>query len=479
MTETAAHKSLSTDPIKVSPPLGAALAILGINRSLPVLHGAQGCTAFAMVLLVRHFREPIPVQTTALGELDTTLGAGDRLADAVRTIQTRYNPEVIGVCPTALTDTAGEDLDGNLQRIAKDLGQGADAPLLVHTPAPDFVGGLQEGWAAAVTGLVDAAAAPAETRRGHINVLAGSHLTVADLDNLKALIDAFGLTATIIPDLADSLDGHMPSDWSPVSSGGTTRDSLGDMGAAEATLALGSHMRSAAELLEARTQVPATVIDGWTGLDGADQVTAWLARIAGNKVPAAIERARSRLQDALADSHLEATGARVAIAAEPDILRAVATLCRDLGCQIPVAVTTTRGSGQSTRTCDGRPPSLADIPADRLLLGDLEDLREAAAAVGGVDLVIGPSPAKRTAAELDAPLLRAGFPQTDRAGNQYQALGGYGGTRELAFRIANALHDHFTDDLLGAPAGPARPDPANAPPDTAPAPISDLSGRYQ
>ena len=52
-------KACSVNPLKMSQPIGAALAFMGLNNCMPVLHGSQGCTAFGLVLLVRHFREAI------------------------------------------------------------------------------------------------------------------------------------------------------------------------------------------------------------------------------------------------------------------------------------------------------------------------------------------------------------------------------------------------------------------------------------
>ncbi|MBK1698985.1 nitrogenase iron-molybdenum cofactor biosynthesis protein NifN [Rhodovibrio salinarum] len=450
-------KPLTTDPLKVSPPLGAALALLGIDRSMPLLHGAQGCTAFALVLLVRHFHEPIPLQTTALGDLEVTLGGEENLEAAVRTIAERHRPAVIGVCPTALATTRGEDLAGALTRIRETHAELLSDTRLLHIPAPDYLGGLQEGWAATVTSLIDSVASPGSQRARRVNVLAGSQLTVADLDDLRTTVESFGLDCALIPDLASSLDGHMPTAWSPVSAGGTPQATLDTLGDAMATLAVGAQMRPAAELLEARTGVPSTVFNTLTGLDASDQLVAWLSRVSGQPAAQTVRRARSRLLDALADSHLEAAGARVAIAAEPDLLRALARLCHDLGCRIPLAVTTTRGRGRRTGPDDACPPALADLPCGHVLVGDLDDLEREGTAVGGVDLVIGPSPTLRAARALGAPLLRVGFPQTDRVGSQHQALAGYSGTRALACAIANTLHDHLTRDLLGPPDGPARP----------------------
>ncbi len=47
------------NPLKHSPAIGAAMALQGIDRALPLIHGAQGCTFLGKVLLTKHFREPI------------------------------------------------------------------------------------------------------------------------------------------------------------------------------------------------------------------------------------------------------------------------------------------------------------------------------------------------------------------------------------------------------------------------------------
>ena len=51
------NKPLAVNPLKVSQPVGAILAFLGIDQAIPMLHGSQGCSAFAKVFFVRHFVE--------------------------------------------------------------------------------------------------------------------------------------------------------------------------------------------------------------------------------------------------------------------------------------------------------------------------------------------------------------------------------------------------------------------------------------
>ena len=89
------NKSLSVNPLKMSLPLGASLAFLGLKGMMPLFHGAQGCTAFAKVVLVRHFREAIPLSTTAMTEVTTILGGEENIEQAILTIVEKNNPDII------------------------------------------------------------------------------------------------------------------------------------------------------------------------------------------------------------------------------------------------------------------------------------------------------------------------------------------------------------------------------------------------
>ena len=90
----ASGKPCVVNPLKVSPPLGAAMAFMGLDGCMPMLHAAQGCTAFALVLLVRHFREAIPLQTTAMNEVSTILGGMDHVEEALLNIARRAKPRI-------------------------------------------------------------------------------------------------------------------------------------------------------------------------------------------------------------------------------------------------------------------------------------------------------------------------------------------------------------------------------------------------
>ncbi len=98
-------KPLAVNPLKASQPTGATLAFLGLKNAIPMLHGSQGCTAFGKVFFVRHFREPIPLQTTAMDQVSSIMSADDNVIEGLRVICEKNAPDVIGLPTTGLSET--------------------------------------------------------------------------------------------------------------------------------------------------------------------------------------------------------------------------------------------------------------------------------------------------------------------------------------------------------------------------------------
>lgn len=423
----ASRKSYSGKPLKLSPALGGALAFLGIDRCLPLLHGSQGCTAFALVLAVRHFREAIPLQTTAMSELSSILGGTENLEQAIVNIRERAGPRLIGICSTALTEIRDEDIAGDLRMMRAEHPEWTDLAV-VYASTPDFLGGLQEGWARAVEAIVAKLVPPSGDlkRPRQVNLLAGSHLSAGDIETLKDVIVAFGLTPIVLPDLSGSLDGHVPEDHVPTTLGGVSLEEISRMGQSAVTFATGEHMRGAAELLQRQAGVPYRVFDRLTGLEAFDGFVAELMTASGASAPARLHRQRSRLIDAMLDAHSYFAQRSVAIAAEPDLLLTLSSLVTELGSCVPVAVSTTDA------------PALTRVPSPKIIVGDLDDLEQAVGEIpGGVDLILSNAHAAETAKLFDVPLIRAGFPILDRLGQQVTV--GYDGTRDLLFQLANTF----------------------------------------
>lgn len=424
------HKSLSVNPLKSSAPLGAAMAFLGVENAIPLFHGSQGCTAFALVLLVRHFKETIPLQTTAMNEVSTILGGADHLEEAILNLKSRVKPSLIGVCTTALVETRGEDFAGDLNIIRARRAEELGDTKVVFASTPDFSGAMEEGWAKAVTAMIDTLVEPQQKRvvkLKQVNVLAGQHLTAGDIEHIRDMIEAFGLEPIILPDISGSLDGTVPDRWVPTTYGGTKLDDIARMGRSVMTLAIGEHMRGAAERLEALTGTPYRLFDRLSGLEAVDRFVVTLAEVSGKPVPARLRRRRSQLVDAMLDGHFHLGGLRVALAAEPDLLFALTSLFGEMGAEITAAVTTASGN-----------PVLERIPVPQVQVGDLGDL-ENLIAERGADLIVTHSHGRQMAEAFHLPLMRVGFPIFDRLGATHRRSVGYEGTRDLIFDIANIV----------------------------------------
>src|SRR3974390_2906047 len=151
---TVSKKACTVNPLKMSQPIGGALAFMGLRGSMPLLHGSQGCTSFGLVLFVRHFREAIPLQTTAMSEVATVLGGFENVEQAVVNIANRTKPEIIGICSTGVTETKGDDVEGFIRLIRERHSQLSKFPL-VYVSTPDFKDAFQDGWEKTVARMVE------------------------------------------------------------------------------------------------------------------------------------------------------------------------------------------------------------------------------------------------------------------------------------------------------------------------------------
>lgn len=427
------NKALAVNPLKASQPVGATLAFLGINKAIPMLHGSQGCTAFGKVYFVRHFREPIPLQTTAMDQVSTVMNADENVIEGLRAVCEKSKPALIGLPTTGLSETQGTDIKRLVKNFYLKHPEYAHIPV-VPVNTPDFSGCLESGYALAVKAVLETLLPEKSNsvgkRKKQINVLAGSFLTPGDVEHIKELIEAFGLRPLVLPDIGDSLDGHLTEmESSPLTVGGTPVGDISSMGESVATLVLGNSLHEAADFLKTQTGVPDYRFDSLMGLEAVDRFVAALADISGKPVPEKIERQRAQLQDAMVDAHFMLGFARIAIAADPDLLYGYARLVTEMGCEVVAAVAPARAN------------ILNEVDVAQVGIGDLEDL-EIAAGRNGAQLVIGNSHALQTARRLGVPLLRAGFPQYDLLGGYQRLWVGYRGTRQALFDLANLLVEH-------------------------------------
>ena len=417
-----ATKNATVNPQKNSPALGATLAYLGIDGMLGLLHGAQGCSTFIRLQLSRHFKESIALNSTAMSEDTAIFGGWENLKQGIKRVIDKFRPAVVGVMTSGLTETMGDDVRSAIVHFRQENPEYAGVPV-VWAATPDYCGSLQEGYAAAVEAIVATLPEEGPTIVNQVNLLPGAHLTPADVEEIKEIVESFGLTPLTIPDIANALDGHIDETVSPLSTGGVTVDAIRTAGRSIATIYLGDSLAKAAEILKETFGIPAYGFTSVSGLAEVDLMMETLSVISGRPVPEKQRRWRSRLMDAMVDSHYQFGLKKVAIALEADNLKTMTRFLNGMGCEVQAALSATRTRG------------LDDLPAASVVVGDLEDLETAAQ---GADLLVANSNGRQAAAKLGiAAHLRAGLPVFDRLGAHQKMWVGYRGTMNLIFEVAN------------------------------------------
>ncbi len=411
-------KPLQSNPVQLTQPLGATLAFLGVDRCMPLMHGAQGCTSFAKVYFTRHFCEPIAIQTTAVTDITAILDGGDyNIAESVKNIAGKSAPALIGLYSTGLTETKGDDLRGVACKV--------DHPL-VWVSTPDYEGGLESGWALAARAMIEQLTEPAvgvDPRK--VVLLPHVSLTPLEVERIKTFIAAFGFEVLSLPDLSTSLDGHLGEKQSALSSGGITVEEIRTLADAAVTISIGDSMLPCVGSLQRKhPAIRHLHFPHISGLEATDLLAERLLIEAGRRQPAPdIERWRKRLQDAMLDCHFALGQTRILVVGEPDFLAGACPLLHEAGAQVTVVISTVDS------------PQLTGLPAARILVGDLEDAEDLR---DDYELIIGNGHVEALAHRYHKGVVVRGFPDWETLGNQLKSDVLYEGGANFLFEVANA-----------------------------------------
>jgi nitrogenase molybdenum-iron cofactor biosynthesis protein NifN len=431
------------DPLKHSPAIGAAIAFQGIHRALPIIHGAQGCGFLGKVLMTKHFREPVALATTKLFVENVVLGSEEILARTVEGFIEKNAPDVIGVLTSGLCEVKGDDVRAAANSLQLAVDRQGTGNRIVYVSTPDYVGGMESGYAAAVEEIIRSIVEkPDDSRQSTagigsfstadrrlttadkiINVLVGSHLTPADVLELREIVESFGLKPIILPDLS-ALDGSRQN-FSPLADGGTTIEDMKAMPGAALTLAVGKSMEPAAKRLKDSCGMEYRVIESLCGLQDSDRLMALLSEAGGRPMHRRFDRQRKVLVDGMRDAHVFYGKKKVCLALEPDLALQASRWLYEMGARVELAVIPTLAA-----SADG-------ILARKVERGDLFSIR------GGFDLLISNSHGSDTARRLKAPLYQIGFPVYKMLGAASRVTIGYRGTLAMINEVGNLMMHHL------------------------------------
>ena len=433
------RKALRVNPAKTCQPIGAMYAALGIHSCMPHSHGSQGCCAYHRSQLTRHYKEPVVATTSSFTEGASVFGGLANLKTALNNIFTIYDPEIVAVHTTCLSEVIGDDIPMIIQKSAAE-GIIPEGKVVIHANTPSFQGSHVTGFSNQCTAFVKYLAESTGKRKNVINVFPG-WVEPADMREIRRIAEAVGVEIILTPDTSGVLDTAQTGHYEMYPDGGTTIAELKAMGDSMLTIALGPLASTAAAVaLQKKCKVPGTVLDLPIGLRATDAFVNSL-RIAGDTaVPKFLEEERGRLVDTIGDVAQYLHEKKVALYGDPDQVESMCQFLVDLGMRPAVVISGTRG-----KKWEKRVRAICEPANPEVEIRGFSDIHYLHQWIKNhpVDLLIGNSFGKYVArAEGNLPFVRFGFPIMDRVGHRVFPTVGYAGGLRLVEKITDALFDY-------------------------------------
>ncbi len=443
-------RDLSRNPCHMCMPMGGILAMKGVEGSMALLHGSQGCSTYMRRHIAEHFNEPVDVASSSLNEKGTVYGGQANLKKAMDNVRRVYKPEIIGILTTCLAETIGEDI----RRIANEYQRETKCECKIVTAAtPGYGGTHTEGYWSTLRELVSQLTAPTPMHTG-INVIVPAALSPADLREIKRWLDLFGAKYTMLPDISETMDRPYEPSYGKIAEGGTSLNSIRQMSGAVATLELGGPVEdkmSPGVWLKDTFDVPVVKLPIPIGLANVDKFIQALTIATGKDIPLPLQRERGLLMDAMIDAHKLSFQLRPVLFGDPEMVHALSGLCAENGMFPSVAAT--GGGSEIWRESIRKLLSASLEPTWVMEETDMAEILSQSLSAGA-NLAMGPSAGKYLEEQADIPLVRIGFPIQDRLGAQRILSVGYIGTALLLDKCVNTFlerrHKTYREDLYEA-----------------------------
>jgi nitrogenase molybdenum-iron protein NifN len=439
---------------KLCAPLGASIVFKGIRGCVPIIHGGQGCATYIRRYLISHYKEPVDIASSNFSEEATIFGGGANCHAAITNVISQYQPEVIGMATTCLSETIGDDVKQYIHTY-KELAGDKKLPHFIAASTPSYQGSHIDGFHEAVASAVKSIAEGGEKGK-HINIFPG-FVSTEDLRQLKTILADFGIEYILLPDYSETLDNPMWETYKRIPEGGTPIELVKKCGSACASIEMGTILNTgsltgrvknnhlsttAAEYLKDQFGVENHRIPMPTGVDMNDLFFETLTKLSGKPVPEKYLKERGRLIDSYADGHKYVFGKRAVVFGEEDFVVAMTVFLSEIGVDVVLAATGGESGKLDEEIRKYCTEKEGNIQAKNG--SDFEMIREWC--IGNKpDILIGNSKGYYIARELNIPIIRCGFPIHDRIGGQRIKHVGYTGTQELFDQVVNTLIGYKQD----------------------------------
>ena len=433
--ENVHFRNVNENPCNMCMPMGGILALKGIEQSMVIVHGSQGCSTYMRRHIAEHFNEPVDVGSSSLNEKGTIYGGEKNLRQALDNIRKVYHPALIGIVTTCLAETIGEDIERITGQYLID--KEMEAFPIVTASTPGYGGSHFEGYFFTLKRILMQLTEVVE-KNNKINIII-PNISPADIREIKRILALMQIEYVLYPDFSDTLDRPFAKPYTKMSNGGTKITDIRSMGGAVATIQMGITIEdgiSPGKYLEEEFGIPLYIIAIPMGVESTDAFINTLVEITGKNVPESIKQERGRLLDGMIDSHKYNFQGRSVIFGEPEMVYAVTKICIENGI-FPAVVATGSQIGKFDQLVTA---GVAEcLEQSKILIETDFSHIVAASKEGKVNIGIGPSDGRYLTEKGDIPLVRLGFPIHDRVGGQRLLSVGYTGTMMLLDRITNTL----------------------------------------
>jgi nitrogenase molybdenum-iron protein beta chain len=446
-----AREAITVNPAKACQPLGAIMAGLGFENTMPYVHGSHGCVAYFRSYFTRHFKEPTPCVSDSMSESAAVFGGLTNMKEGLRNCNAMYKPDMIAVSTTCMAEVIGDDLNAFVLGAKNDAEGELDNIAITYAHTPSFVGSHITGYDNMMKSILEQLAPENKEDKvvdeERINIIPGFEPYLGSLAEVKEIAGMFSDKIVMM--------GDHEAQWNTgageykLYSGGTTLADAKTAINAKATISLQKY---------STTQTAKTIKNSWKqeyvtcnpiGLSGTDAFVMKLSELTGKAVPKELSDLRAQVVDAMQDSYPYMHGKKFAIYGDPDFLLGLVSFIVEMG-GIPTHVlchnAPKKGWGDDMKAIISK-----SLWADECHVWPNKDLWHLRSLLftEPVDFMIGNVYGKELYRDTGTPLIRIGFPIFDRHHLHRYSISGYKGALNLLTWITNAVLDQLDEETKG------------------------------
>ena len=453
------REALTVDPAKACQPLGAVLCSLGFEKTLPYVHGSQGCVAYFRSYFNRHFKEPVSCVSDSMTEDAAVFGGQKNMFDGLENARALYKPTMIAVSTTCMAEVIGDDLNAFIGNARKAGHVPEDYPVpFAHTPS--FVGSHVTGWDNMMEGILryftlNKMEGKVVGSSGKINVIPGFETYLGNYRVIKRMLTEMGVDHTMLCDPTEVLDTPADGEFR-MYAGGTTIAEVEAAPNAITTLLLQPwHLDKTKKLVEGTWNQDVPKLNIPMGVDWTDELLMKVSELTGKPIPESLAKERGRCMDLMSDSHAWLHGKKFALYGDPDFVLGMVKILLEVGAE-PTHILCHNGNKRWAKAVEKLLASSPFGTNGKVYVGnDLWHLRSLCF-TDKPDFLIGNSygkyiqrDTKYKGDEFEVPLIRIGFPIFDRHHLHRMTTLGYEGTMYVVTTLTNAVLEQLDRETLG------------------------------